>query len=120
MKHRPSSEHLTHLYPMWQGCTLGEIVVAAGSTLLGMLLVLLLLGAILGHESWVLWVMIPWVLIGPKLAMKRLARFKETKPPGFVMIKGRMALGRYFPVLFKAPYVHRAGLWSTGRRMTHV
>lgn len=113
----PSSRYLTHKYPIWEGCTLGEIVFVSLLTLLSGLAICCLLGLFLQKTAEAMLLMIPIIFIAPKLVLKKMARFKSGKPYGYIMIQLRLALERYVGSVFQTPYIQRAGKWSTQRSL---
>ncbi|MFN7097989.1 MAG: hypothetical protein ACK4PR_10615 [Gammaproteobacteria bacterium] len=106
-----SSTYLTHPYPIWEGCTLGEIGLVSGVSL-GMCFVsLLLLGILFHHVHLFLLGMVPAFILVPKLAVRRLAALKKDRPYGFVMIHCRLLGEKYLGI--GTPYLSRIGRWST-------
>lgn len=111
--HPPSSQYLTHKYPIWEGCTLGEIALVTLATLLCGLLICLAIGLLNDKLAESLLLMIPIIFIAPKFVLKKLARFKAGKPHGYILVQFRLALDRYTGGLFPTPYIQRLGRWST-------
>ena len=112
---KPSSQYLTYLYPVWCGCTLGEILLVAGATLIVSISLLLMIGICIGHVATTLLLIIPVLFTLPKRAVKKLAAFKENKPHGYLQVSLMCWLSRYSQGLYHAPYVTRKGLWSVKR-----
>jgi len=117
MKNYPNSQHLTHKYPIWQGCTLGEIVLVTGLILGSALLLVLSLSVLFGHLALLLLGLIPVILVAPKRATLKLSQFKKNKPHGFVVISLRLWLEQVSGGYLKTPYVKRVGIWSTRQRI---
>lgn len=111
----PSSQYLTHKYPVWAGCTLGEIGLIGGATLVISALLCLSAGLFFGQIAKCMLLMIPLIFIAPKAVLKRVAKLKAAKPQGSVMIAMRIYFEKSFG--FKTPYVRRIGVWSTQRSL---
>lgn len=108
---QPSSKYLTHPYPIWEGCTLTEIILVSSVSLSVCFIILFILGMMFHHVHLLLLGMIPAFLILPKLIIRQLAELKKDRPHGFALIHFRLLANKY--VSLTVPYLSRTGHWST-------
>ena len=114
---RPSSEHLTHKYPIWQGCTLGEIILTAVAVAIAVLLILLCLGLFIGHLGFLFIAFAPLLYFGTRFLMPRIAKFKQDKPHGYCTTQVRLWLDIKTHGLLPSPFIHRTGYWGITRHI---
>ena len=109
------SDRLNDDVALFMSCTLHELLVVIGlSLLLGMLLGLVIMKIIVGSFVWGLPVGIFLFFIIFFILVSRFAKLKRDKPPGYYKQYLLIRLSRLG--LFKLPYVMRTGRWSTQRR----
>ena len=104
------SLHLTHPYPMWEGCTFQEMILLSVTVIIGLIGCALLGSLFMGNfRAWLLGMVI---LIYPciKIAAKQLAKFKRGKPHHYVLL----SLGKRFG-LHKDKYFNHSGAFDTRR-----
>ncbi len=110
------SDRLNDDVALFMSCTLQELLVVIGlSLLMGMLLGLVMMKIVVGSFVWGLPVGIFLFFIIFFVLVVRLSKLKRDKPAGYYKQYLLIRLSKLG--LFKLPYVMRTGRWSTQRRV---
>lgn len=112
----PSSKYLTYKYPIWQGCTLQEIIVLCAAVLAGVIVGFVMLPGLIGIPSWV-GVIIGGISLKPlvKYCVRRTGEWKKNKPYGYLMTAWLLRIAGWG--FIQLPYVRRVGVWRTTKRI---
>ena len=107
-------EHLNHRMPIYQECSLYEIM-TMGLVILGLSLLLFPLATecLVGNAATGLVTAFLGTLVMTRLAISQLSSLKAGKPQGYYSQWIRLWLDQHY--LYTAPYVRRIGYWTTGR-----
>jgi len=112
----PSSKYLTYKYPLWQGCTLQEIMVLCVVALLLIIIGLVMMPSMLGLPSWV-GIILGGIVLKPlvKFLAGKTGEWKKNKPYGYLVTTWLLRLSHWG--LIRLPYVRRVGTWRTDKRV---
>ena len=113
-----NSCHLTNPYPLWLGCTFGEIASVYGAIILAASIIFGVVALSIGHGTLMIIGVFATVLIVPRLLIQRLGQLKALRPPGFLRVSCRLWLSRMTMGLITHPFIHRTGQWLTGRSLS--
>ncbi len=121
MHSMPSSRHLSHDFPAWNGLSLRELFFLVLTTTSVNTLVFIGLGFLLRYPVIIgclgfLFSFILSITVYPKI----MARLKSDKPHGYLYKKVILGLSRMG--LMKSPWTYYEGRWGTTRHIgeTHV
>ena len=113
MSERPRSRFLTHLYPMWQGCSLKELLFLMLVIIGSFIVISFVLSLFFGYMS--LFILLFALCLYPIgiVSAKAFASYKKGKPQNFVFqdIGRRLGLGA-------DKRLTRTGVWETRRTLT--
>ncbi len=107
---RPRSRFLTHPYPMWQECTLHELILLTMVVVGGIFIGMFLLSVVVGHFSLLVLLSSLCYYHGVLFTAKRFARYKKGKPPHFILLD----LSKRFGIGARSR-ISRVGVWETRR-----
>jgi conjugative transfer region protein (TIGR03750 family) len=106
--------HINHKMPIYQDCTLGEVVSVAIATLVGLTVLFSLCTKLIFGYLWPGYLLASALFFfGTKFLLSKLQKLKYGKPYGYyrhLLVKKLSDLG-----LIRSPYITRTGRWSVRR-----
>jgi len=108
-----SSRFLTHPFPVWQGCTLNELLACFLFSALCGCFFGLLFAALIGYFLVFVLFAFASMVVFVFLFMKLLAKHKDGKPYGYFSMRLRLLYYQATKDESFVPYLVREGRWST-------
>lgn len=112
---KANCKHLTHKYPSYFGCTIGEVSIISAIYIILDIVIAAFLSLFFGlfFIFFIGLFLMSYFLI--KFTSKKIGIFKEGKQQGYIVLKGRQILSQ--KIGFVLPYITRCGKWITKREV---